>query len=65
MENTNTRRETTPQKKQESNLLSTSPIEDNHINIKITPIITGSNNHYSLISLNINGLNSPIKKNID
>ena len=23
--------------------------------------ITGSNNHYSLISLNINGLNSPIK----
>jgi len=24
--------------------------------------ITGSNNHYSLISLNINGFNSPIKR---
>ena len=24
--------------------------------------MTGSNNHYSLISLNINGLNSPIKR---
>ena len=24
--------------------------------------MTGSNNHYSLISLNINGLNAPIKR---
>ena len=24
--------------------------------------MTGSNNHYSLISLNVNGLNSPIKR---
>jgi hypothetical protein len=62
MENANTRRKTTPQKKQENNLLSTNQKEDNHTNIKITPIITGSNNHYSLISLNINGLNYPINR---
>ena len=42
MENANTRRETTPQKEQESNLLSTNPKEDNHTNIKITSIITES-----------------------
>ena len=29
---------------------------------KITSIITGSNNHYALISLIINGLKSPIKR---
>ena len=29
----------------------------------MTSKMTGSNNHYSLISLNINGLNSPIKRN--
>jgi hypothetical protein len=49
--------------KQESNL-STNPKESSHT-IKIPPIstkITGSNNHYSLISLNVNGLNSPNKK---
>jgi ribonuclease D len=62
MENANTKRETTPKKKQHSNLLSTNLTDDNHINIKITLIITGSNNHYSLIYLNINGLNSPIKR---
>jgi hypothetical protein len=61
MENAKTKRETTAKKKQESNFLSTNPIEDNHTNIKITSIITGSKNHYSLISLNISGLNSPIK----
>jgi hypothetical protein len=61
MENTNTRRETTPKKNQESNLLK-NPKEDNHTNIKITSKITGSNNHYSLISLNIIELNSPIKR---
>jgi hypothetical protein len=51
MENTNARRETTPQKKQESNL-STNPKEDNHINIipLLTIKLTGSNN---LIFLNI------------
>jgi exonuclease III len=47
---------------QESNLLSTNPKEDSHTNIKIASKIKGSNNHYSLISLNINGLNSQIKR---
>ena len=61
MENTNTRRETTPQKKQKRDLLSTNTIEDNHTNIKVTLIIIRSNNHYSLTSLRINILNSPLK----
>jgi hypothetical protein len=63
MENTNIRRETTPWKKQESNL-STNPKEDSHTNIipPLTTKITGSNNHYSLISLNLTGLNYPIKR---
>jgi hypothetical protein len=55
------RRETTPYKKQESNL-STNPKEDSHTKIKITSKITGSNNHFFLISLNSNGLNFPIKR---
>ena len=49
-------------KNQESNLL-TNLKEDSHMN-KITTLttkITGSNNDFSLISLNIIGLNSPIK----
>ena len=62
MENANTRIETKPQKMQESNL-STNPKEDSHINIEISSKTTGSNNHHFLISLNINGLNSQIKKN--
>jgi hypothetical protein len=64
MENTNTRKETTLQGKQESNLLSTNPKEDSHTNIisPLTTKITGSNNLYNLVSLNINGLNSPIKR---
>jgi hypothetical protein len=53
MENTNTRRETAHEKKQESNL-STNPKEDSHTNTKIKPKIIGSKNHYCLISLNIN-----------
>jgi hypothetical protein len=63
MENT-TRRETTLYKKQESNLLSTNPKEDNHTNIipPLTTKLTGSKNQFSLITLNINGLNSPIKR---
>ena len=63
MENTNRRRETTSEKKEESNL-STKPKEDSHTNIIPPPTtkITGSNHHYSLISFNINGLNSPIKR---
>jgi hypothetical protein len=35
---------------------------DNHTNIKITSIKTGNNNHYSLISPNINGFIYPIKR---
>ena len=50
-----------PKKYQESNQLSTNSKEDKHTNIKISKI-TGSNNHYSLLSFNINGLNSPIKR---
>jgi hypothetical protein len=60
MEKANTRRETTPKKNQESNLLSTKPEADSHRNIKIISNITGSSKHYSLIYFNINGLNSPI-----
>jgi hypothetical protein len=57
-------RETTPNKKQGINLFTTNPKEDSHTNIipPLTTKITGSNNHWSLISLNINGLNSPIKR---
>jgi len=63
MKISNTRRETTPLEKQESNLLATNPKEDSHRNIilSLTTKITGNNNHYFLISLNISGLNSPIK----
>jgi hypothetical protein len=45
---------------QESNL-STNLKEDSHMN-RIPPLttkITGINNHFSLISLNMNGFNSP------
>ena len=62
MENTNKRRETTPQKKQGN--LSRYPKEQSHTNI-VTPLktkITGSKNHFSLISVSINGFNFPIKK---
>ena len=64
MENSNKRRETIPYKKQEINLLSTNPKEDSHTHIISSLItkITGSNNHFSLISLHNNGLNSPIKR---
>jgi hypothetical protein len=54
MDNTKTRKET--------NLYLTKPKEDSHTNIKITSKITRSNNYYCLISLNINGLNSSIKR---
>jgi hypothetical protein len=62
--NYNTRRETTPAKKQEIDLLTINPIQESHTNI-ISPLTTkirGSNTHWCLISLNINGLNSPNKK---
>ena len=44
--------------------LTTNPKEECHTNIipTLTTKITGNSNYWSLISLNINGLNSPIKK---
>jgi hypothetical protein len=59
-----TRRETIQKKYQDNNLLLTNQKEDSHINITLplTTKITGSNNHFSLTSLNINGLNSLNKK---
>ena len=52
-----------PQKKQESNT-SSNLKEDNRKNRtpSLTPKTTGSNNYFSLISLNINELNSQIKR---
>jgi hypothetical protein len=52
-----------PQKNQESNP-STNLKEESHKNriLTITTKITGSNNYFSLIYLNTNGLNSPIKR---
>ena len=49
-------------KKRESNL-STNPEEDSHTIIipPVTTKITGSNNHFSIKSLNINGFHSYIK----
>jgi hypothetical protein len=52
-----------PRKKHESNI-SVNPKEDSHAN-RIPPLttkITGTNNHFFLISLNINGLSSSIKR---
>jgi hypothetical protein len=51
------------QKKQESNP-STNLKEDSHKNRMptLTTKILGSNNYFSLMSININGLNSPIKR---
>jgi hypothetical protein len=51
--------------RRKKNLLLTNPKEDSHINIMVplTTKITGNNNHFSLISLSINGLNSPMKRN--
>ena len=42
----------------------TNQITTNHTNIKspLTTKITGTNNYSSLISLNINGLSSPVKR---
>jgi exonuclease III len=55
--------EITPWKKQGSNP-STQLKEGSHENRipTLTTKITGNNNYFSLISLNINGFNSPIKR---
>jgi hypothetical protein len=64
MENTNRKTETTLKKKQDINLLTRNPKDESHKNIiqPLTTKRTGSNNPWSLISLNISGLNSPIKR---
>ena len=62
MEYTNKGWEATHKKKQGSKLLLPNPKEVNHKNIKITSKTAGCNNHYSLISLNISGRTSPIKR---
>ena len=55
--------ETTPEKNQESNP-STNIKEDSFKNRipTLTTKITGNNNYFSVISLNINGLNPQIKR---
>ena len=63
MKNSDTRRETTPKKKQEINLITTNPKEER--NTSISPPLTKNNRKQPslvLVSLNINGLNSPIKR---
>jgi hypothetical protein len=59
----NKRTENMPQTNQENNP-STNLKEDSHNNRMptLTTKIIGSNNYFSLISLNINGLDSPIKR---
>ena len=51
---------TTPKKIGEIKQLTTNPKEENHTHIIPPPEIAGTNNHLSLTSLNINGLNSLI-----
>jgi hypothetical protein len=64
MENPNIRRGTIPYKNNQEPNLSTSLKENSHMNRipTLTTKITGRNNYFSLISLNINGLNSQIKR---
>jgi len=63
MENSNTGSETTPYRIQQYNFLAMKPKEEQkNIIPPLTTKITRSNNHYSLISLNINEPNSPNKK---
>ena len=55
---------TCTKEKQEINHFTTKPNGENHIHT-MPPTktnMTGTNSHLSLISLNINGLNSPIKR---
>ena len=59
-----TRRETAPKKKQEINLFTTNPQDEKNTNIipPLTTKITGTNYHWSLISILIDGLNSLIRR---
>ena len=63
-ENSNTRKVPAPKKGQDIKHLTTKPKGENHKHIKppTKTNISGTNIHLSLISLNINGFNSPIKR---
>ena len=54
----------TQEKKQEMIIFTINTNEEKHTNIipTLTTKITGTNHHWSLISLNISGLNFPIKR---
>ena len=51
-----------PRKSEKIIFQQTQKIATQNIILSLTTKITGSNNHFSLISRNINGLNSPIKR---
>jgi hypothetical protein len=55
-----------PRKSMKLTLFTTNPKEEKHTNI-FPPLTTTTNqvtnNRWSIVSLNINGLNSPIKRN--
>ena len=64
MENSNSRKEINQGKKQESNVLTTGR-KENRLTNTIPPLtikISGNYKHWPLIFLNINGLNSTIKR---
>jgi hypothetical protein len=67
MENSNPMRITILKKTQINNVTPLTPIEEKHtlthnfLSTTTTIKITGSNNSWLLITLNINGLNSPVK----
>jgi hypothetical protein len=63
MENSNTRITILhPRKSKKGIFFQQAPKKDSHTNINPSLItkITGSNNHFFQISLNINGINTPI-----
>jgi hypothetical protein len=63
-ENSNPRKVSSPKKGQDIKHLMTKPKSENHKHTKphAKPNIAGINSHLSLISFNINGLNSPIRR---
>jgi hypothetical protein len=65
-ENSNTRRIPAPKKGQDIRHLTTNSkaVSHKHIKLPTKTNISGTSSHLSLISLNINGLNSPIKRNM-
>ena len=63
-ENSNTRKIPAPKKGQDINHLTTKSKAESHKHIKppTKTNISGTNSHLALISFNINGINSPIKR---